>query len=301
MPSPSRASVGGWASRLRALVVGEYHRQMGQGRFRPFVSGLAGLVVMSLPAELGVAAAKPATALVSPLVGRPTTIFTVAFRSPIRTGVVGNVRLRELLVATSASPRAGCLGGVRAPVPDARRGERVRVRLAPAGLGGRWCPGVYRGRVLELQTAVCPDGSACPTYVRLLGTAARFRLTVRGSGSSPGTDRVAPTFAGLTRAFACTPGPQRPGETTPFTLSWPPATDNVTAASQIVYQIYYATAPGGEDYARPSWTTPPGATTFRTPRLPSHGDAYFVVRAQDAAGNQDGNAREQKGIDPCYT
>jgi hypothetical protein len=263
------------------------------------VFGLAGLVVVSVPTQIGLAAGRPVDAAVSPLVGRPTTTFTVAFRSPIRTGVIGQVRLRDLLVATSASPRVDCLGGVRAPLPDSRRGERVRVRLVPAHLGGRWCPGLYHGTVLELQTAVCPDGTACPTYVRLLGTVARFTLTIHGSGSSPGTDHQPPTFAGLTRAFACTPGPQRPGQITPFTLGWQPATDNTAPANQIVYEIYYATTPGGEDYAHPTWTTSPGVTGFRTPGLPSHADAYFVVRAQDAAGNQDSNTREQKGIDPC--
>jgi hypothetical protein len=184
-------------------------------------------------------------------------------------------------------------------VPDVRRGAEVRVRLGPARLTGRWCPGGYRGTVVELQTAVCPHGTACPTYVVLRGTVVRFRFTVRAGPEPPGADRVPPTFAGLMRAFACTPGPQRPGQTTPFTLSWLPASDNVTPAGHIVYRIYYASTPGGEDYAHPTWTTPPGLTSFRTPGLPSHGDAYFVVRAQDAAGNQDNNTREQKGIDPC--
>jgi hypothetical protein len=254
---------------------------------------------MSLSATLGFAAGGPTAAVVSPLVGSPTSAFTVAFRAPARTGVVGAVRLGDLLTATSASPRADCLGGVRAPVPDARRGALVHVRLAPARLGGSWCSGVYHGTVVELQTAVCPHGTACPTYVVLRGTVARFTLTVRGRTGPPVTDRVPPTFAGLTRAFACTPGPQRPGQASPYTLSWQPATDNLTPASQIVYQVYYATTPGGEDYAHPTWTTPPGISSFRTPGLPSHSDAYFVVRAQDATGNQDSNTREQKGIDPC--
>ena len=47
------------------------------------------------------------------------------------------------------------------------------------------------------------------------------------------------------------------------------------------------------------WPRPPGATRFRTPGLPSHGSAYFVVRARDAAGNEDRNSREVAGVDPC--
>ena len=112
-------------------------------------------------------------------------------------------------------------------------------------------------------------------------------------------DTTAPAFAGLQRAFACTPGPQRPGQTTPFTLTWTAATDDVTPSSQIVYDVFISTTAGGEDYSRPNWTTPPGATQFRTPGLASHGTFYFVVRARDQAGNEDQNRVERRGIDPC--
>ena len=49
----------------------------------------------------------------------------------------------------------------------------------------------------------------------------------------------------------------------------------------------------------PSWTTPPGATSFRTPGLASHGTFFFVVRARDLAGNEDRNTVERRGLDPC--
>jgi hypothetical protein len=90
-------------------------------------------------------------------------------------------------------------------------------------------------------------------------------------------------------------GPEPGGST----LSWQAAHDNLTAASEIVYDVYYATTAGGEDFIRPTWTTPLGATSFRTPGLPSHGDAYFIVRARDADGNEETNTREQRGLDPC--
>jgi hypothetical protein len=116
---------------------------------------------------------------------------------------------------------------------------------------------------------------------------------------APGTDATPPVFAGLQGAFACTPGPQRPGQTTPFTLSWEAATDDVTPSSQIVYDIYLASTSGGENFSKPTWVTEPGATTFRTPGLPSHGTFYFVVRARDRAGNEDRNTLERLGSDPC--
>lgn len=116
---------------------------------------------------------------------------------------------------------------------------------------------------------------------------------------APGADATPPVFAGLQGAFACTPGPQRPGQTTPFTLSWEAATDDVTPSSQIVYDIYLASTSGGENFSQPTWVTEPGATTFRTPGLSSHGTFYFVVRARDRAGNEDRNRLERLGSDPC--
>jgi hypothetical protein len=145
-------------------------------------SGAAAVAVALLLAQSGLAGARGVSVQVTPAVGDPGTIFVVSFRAPVRTGVIGSIRLRNELTATSSSASKGCLAQVSAPVPDARRGQRVRVRLDPKVLGGRWCAGRYRGSVLELQTAVCPRGTMCPTYVRLVGTVARFSLIVRTAG-----------------------------------------------------------------------------------------------------------------------
>ena len=261
--------------------------------------GTAAVLLPVLAAGAGRAGTAVVPAQVTPAVGMPTTTFLVSFVSPVRTGVIGSIRLRYLLTAASVAPGKDCLSQISAAVPDARRGQRVRVALAPESLGGSWCTGSYRGIVRELQTALCPHGALCPTYAILRGTVARFPLYVRGPSPQPGGDLTPPDFAGVQGAFACTPGPQRPGQTTPYTLSWQAASDNLTPASEIVYDIYYATTAGGEDFTHPTWTTLPGATAFRTPGLPSHGDAYFIVRARDAAGNEDTNTHEQHGIDPC--
>lgn len=258
----------------------------------------AGVVIAAMLLLACVAsAAMLVPARVTPAAGTPATTFVVSFTSPGRTGVVGSKRLLDQLTAVSVTSKPGCLPQVESPVPVARRGQRVNVRLDPFALGGRWCTGRYTGKIIELQTLVCPAGTMCPTYVRPLGTVARFTLAVQPS--SAGSDRTPPTFAGLERAFACTPGPQRPGQTTPYTLSWHAAADGRTPSTKIVYDVYAADTVRGEDYMKPSWTTPPGVTTFRTPGLPSHGSAYFVVRARDTAGNEDSNTREQQGLDPC--
>jgi hypothetical protein len=221
--------------------------------------------------------------------------------------------------ASPGGARHGCLSTIDVPLPAASKGSLMRARLDSGAHQSRWCPGVYEGTIQEFERPTCKQGQACPSYVRLLRSFGRFTLTVqRPPGSAPTTpptttmpgsttqttpatsDTAPPSFSGLQTAFACTPGPQRPGETTPFTLSWQPATDNTTPTTQILYDVYLATTPGGENFSSPTWTTAPGATSFETPGLASHGSFYFVVRARDSAGNEDHNTVEIHGSDPCY-
>jgi hypothetical protein len=246
---------------------------------------------------------------VDPAAGSPQTTFVLSFRAPQRTGRYGSSQRHNALTASAPASARGCIKALDVHVPDAPAGAHVRVTLAPRRLGGRWCAGTYRGRIEELQSPVCARGRACPTYVLLRGILGRFVLKVKDASSRPppggpptpvSADTTPPSFAGVQRALACTPGPQRPGQTTPYTLSWQAASDDLTPSSQIVYEVYLAATPGAEDFSTPTWTTTPGVTTYRTPGLPSHGTVYFVVRARDGAGNLDHNTSEQRGIDPCY-
>lgn len=236
--------------------------------------------------------------VVTPPTGAPVTTFVVTFRAPERTGLYGSTQRHNLVVVSASPGKGGCVATLGVPAPDAYRGDLVRVRLLPGSPGARWCVGGYRGRIESIQTAVCPPGTLCPTYVLLRGIIGRFVFHV--TGTPAGGDVTPPRFGGLQSAFACTPGPQRPGQTTPYTLSWQAASDDTTPSAQITYNIYLAAAAGTEDFSTPTWTTPPGATSYRTPGLPSHGNFFFVVRARDSAGNQDTNDVEKRGIDPCY-
>ncbi|MGH2892375.1 MAG: hypothetical protein ACRDPM_03780, partial [Solirubrobacteraceae bacterium] len=153
---------------------------------------------------------------------------------------------------------------------------------------------------------VCPDLVVAPR------TIASFRFRVKsavthGPPSPPAGD--VPTFAGLVSAVACpSPGqvfPQRaqsfvivPGAIR-YTLTWTAATDPVTPSSQIVYDIFAANSPGAENYATPTYTTAPGATSFVTPSAPRGGTQYFVVRARNAAGHEDTNTVERQGVIAC--
>jgi hypothetical protein len=112
-------------------------------------------------------------------------------------------------------------------------------------------------------------------------------------------DTIPPNFAGLKSATTCIPGPIGGGRTTSYHLSWEPATDNRTPSSQIVYDVYQASAPGGEDLSVPTYTSPAGATSFDTPPLSTETTFYFVVRARDRAGNSDSNTVERQGQNLC--
>jgi CARDB len=113
-------------------------------------------------------------------------------------------------------------------------------------------------------------------------------------------DLVPPTFAGLMRATTCIPGPVGGSvRYSRYSLSWEPATDNVTPPDEISYLVYEASAAGGEDFSTPTYTTPPGATSFTTPLLPDNVLHYFVVRATDTAGNRDANHVERLGSNLC--
>ncbi len=276
-----------------ALAPEEYRRGTRPTLSRSFYSGVAATFLLVCAS----ASATLVPAKVIPAAGTPASAFVVSFVSPTRTGVVGSKRFLDRLSAVSSTSARGCLSQISAAVPVARKGQRVRVRLDPFALGGHWCTGRYTGKIVELQTLVCPPGTMCPAYVRVVGIVARFILVVHPTPA--GSDTTPPAFAGIERASACTPGPQRAGETTPYTLTWQAGTDDHTASTAIVYDVYFSDTAGGESFTKPTWTTAPGVTTFRTPGLPSHGTAYFVVRARDAAGNEDTNTREQRGLDPC--
>ncbi len=133
----------------------------------------------------------------------------------------------------------------------------------------------------------------------LLLIMAAVLLAITQPAEAKKRDHTPPTFAGLNSAITCIPGPIGGGRTTSYHLSWDPATDKVTPSGAIVYDIYQATTAGGEDFSAPTYTTPPGATSFDTPELSTDQRFYFVVRARDQAGNRDSNTVERSGENLC--
>lgn len=150
------------------------------------ISGVAA-VALAIGAAATAAAAVPVTALhVTPHGGGPSTVFTLAFRSPDGTGVSGGMRRSyELSVAaSSATDTTGCLPGVSISLPARPRGTARAVRIDPRRVGSIWCQGVYRGMVEEIAAPVCAKGRPCPALVRLLGTIGHFSFTVTRPGAA---------------------------------------------------------------------------------------------------------------------
>jgi hypothetical protein len=218
--------------------------------------------------------------------------FLVKFRAPRATGVSATLRT-HYQVSAAGSPGKGCTAGESVAVGPTERGQRVHVRLAPRGAGHLWCAGRFHGQIVEISKVVCRPipKIACPDIEIAPRTIAHFSFRVKRSTSAPsGGSTAGPTFAGLQGAITgC--GPLQPRIAFPprsVVLSWDPATDPNTPSSQIVYDAYYSATSGGEDFSKPSWTSPPGATRL-TVTVPGVGLAYFVVRARDRAGLEDHN------------
>jgi len=94
-------------------------------------------------------------------------------------------------------------------------------------------------------------------------------------------DNIAPTFSGTMQATSTS--------TSSITLSWNKATDLVSYSSQIKYLIYQANQLEEQNYSSPTYTTSKGATSYQINNLQESTSYYFVVRAEDEAGNLETN------------
>ncbi|GAH80707.1 unnamed protein product, partial [marine sediment metagenome] len=72
-------------------------------------------------------------------------------------------------------------------------------------------------------------------------------------------------------------------------LTWT-ASSTETDVSQ--YNIYRAVSSGAQDYSSPTYTVSVGITSYTDSSATSGQVYYYVVRAQDAAGNTDSNTNE---------
>ncbi len=105
--------------------------------------------------------------------------------------------------------------------------------------------------------------------------------TVVVSGTTAKDDEP-PRFAGATKA--------EPAGAAEVKLSWARAKDDLTPPEAIQYVVYFGLDSKSVDLEAPFAVSAPGARSIVVKRLPLPDTEYFfVVRALDAAGNQDSN------------
>ncbi|HLI58737.1 MAG TPA: hypothetical protein VKV21_03640 [Solirubrobacteraceae bacterium] len=123
-------------------------------------------------------------------IGTHTSVL-VRFRQPMTTGYSGDERAIEALEISGPS-RPVCIGSRRILLGAAPAGTMMRHRLRPRWLGGRWCTGLYRGRLTYQVEPACGPGPirampaaptpiACPMFIMAPRTIAtfHFRVTAR--------------------------------------------------------------------------------------------------------------------------
>lgn len=104
------------------------------------------------------------------------------------------------------------------------------------------------------------------------------------SRAAKSDDQSPPTFNGATLAV-----PAGPRE---IDLFWDFASDDRTPAAELIYKVYKAAQAGQENFLQADFISPKGASTVRASGLEPDTEYFFVVRAQDAAGNLDQNRVE---------
>jgi hypothetical protein len=149
------------------------------------------------------------------------------------------------------------------------------------------------GENFAAPTATSAPGSTSFVLDKSLNASTKYYVVVRAvdpAGHEDGNsveqsattqvDITPPLFEGVT---AVMPAPEAS-----LAISWQPATDDLTPAAGIVYDVFLSTTQGGENLNVPDAVSPPGATSITISGLPQPNTTYYVVvRAVDAAGNVD--------------
>ena len=96
-------------------------------------------------------------------------------------------------------------------------------------------------------------------------------------------DSIAPTFAGATSAGVAS--------SNSIQVNWNAASDNISDVSTIKYNVYSSLSSAAQTFASATMTVT-GTTNAIVTGLSNTETYYFVVRAEDEAGNEDDNSVE---------
>ena len=106
-------------------------------------------------------------------------------------------------------------------------------------------------------------------------------------GGSGGGTSTAPMFDGVMDVA--------PVNATTLQVAWSSATDSSAAASDLVYNVYAATASMGQAFGTPQATSAPGATSVLLTNLDADTEYFVVVRAENPSGQEESNSTEASG------
>jgi hypothetical protein len=196
------------------------------------------------------------------------TVLYVDFDQPLNPATVTQANfVLTLLGGVGALPHAQ---------PPTYNPVRQEVTVYPQTFGSG-TPGVQTYFLTVSTSVMDANNDVCS------GAQVGFEVVVSG-------DTDAPSFTGGTNIVATAGGPPGSGM---INLSWSAATD---ATGPITYYVYGSTVLGGEDYGIPVAAGVSAPSVSTTITLTSGVVYYFVVRARDAAGNEDANVTQSAGL-----
>jgi len=133
-------------------------------------------------AVLAGAATSTQKGAITPKVGGPTAAFTITFKTPVATGVIGKSIVFEDVEGNNtkvlSSHNASCLSSFQVDASYGSAGAPVSATVRPST---RWCAGKWGLQVLVLKAPVCLVKGTCPNTVRheidYIRISATFKVT----------------------------------------------------------------------------------------------------------------------------
>jgi hypothetical protein len=118
---------------------------------------------------------------ITPRVGGATAAFTITFKTPVATGVIGKSIVYEDVQGNNAKVlslrNASCLSSFQVVASYGGAGATVSASARPST---RWCAGKWGVDVLVLKAPICLEQGTCPNTVRheigYINISAKFKV-----------------------------------------------------------------------------------------------------------------------------